>query len=118
MRKKQKQKQKQKWNWKETERQMEIDLYPDLKVGQEVKITGIDFTGNFDLIGLTGIVEACAPSCRFGISVWIVGFKIGSVYPVILEYDIYSIEPTGIIKTPWHQLAPRTQHRQLQQILN
>ncbi|MCT7970219.1 hypothetical protein NG799_28285 [Laspinema sp. D1] len=90
-----------------TPRQLELDLYPRLKPGQVVKILGKDFTGHFDLVGFYGIIEGCNISCNIGISVWVLGFKFGTIFPVILEYDIYNIEPTGKIKTPWHRYSPR-----------
>jgi hypothetical protein len=98
--------------------QLELDLYPQIKPGQVVKIRGIDFTGHFDLKGFKGIIEGPAVGCHSGLWCWILGFKLGRLYPVILEYDIYSLEITGEFKTPWHQLAYRTQQSMFNKIVN
>ncbi|MCT7965072.1 hypothetical protein NG799_01835 [Laspinema sp. D1] len=89
--------------------QLELDLFPKIKPGQVVKIVGVDFTGHFNLKGLKAIVECPATGYHGGIGCWILGFKLGTIYPVILEYDIYSLEMIGEFKTPWYKLSPRTQ---------
>ncbi|MCT7971192.1 hypothetical protein [Laspinema olomoucense] len=98
--------------------QLELDLYPQIKSGQVVIIQGTDLTGHFDLKGAKAIVESPATGCRCGIWCWILGFKLGTIYPVILEYDIYSLEMTGEVKTPWHRMAYRTQQSMFNKFVN
>lgn len=70
--------------------QLELPLYPKLKRGQKVRITGVDSTGEYGfLIGKVGIISSMAEE---GIWVRFPGRFLARKIPLILLYSIWEIE--------------------------
>jgi len=69
--------------------QLELPLFPKLKRGQKVKITGFDSTGEYNLRGRFGIIFSIADN---GIWVRFPGRFLARKVPLVLLYSIWELD--------------------------